>query len=235
MQAQPNGASASFVPFQPGQSPFDFILSAPVRAQGTASYIGSKLAFRDTEFDVVDRDGRPWLQAAQIANALGYAREDAISRIYARNANEFTPCMTETVKLTVSGNLQKEVRIFSLRGAHLLGMFARTERAAEFRHWVLDVLDREVELQRQPKPPQAPILDIFATGRWIADVNESGWPQLTRIPDDAVFAFLEDAEAMARLIDDVPMSVLPDVLRAAAARLAGEASQIPAIRKNEEA
>ncbi|MNQ82204.1 hypothetical protein D3C85_972510 [compost metagenome] len=49
--------------------------------------------------------------------------------------------MTETVKLTVSGNLQKEVRIFSLRGAHLLAMFARTEVAKEFRRWVLDVLD----------------------------------------------------------------------------------------------
>jgi hypothetical protein len=33
------------------------------------------------------------------------------------------------------------VRIFSLRGAHLLGMFARTARAAEFRRWVLDILE----------------------------------------------------------------------------------------------
>ncbi|QQE87300.1 BRO family protein [Azotobacter chroococcum] len=99
------------------------------------------LTFRDTQFDITDRDGQPWLQSAQIACALGYASEDAVSRIYRRNADEFTPCMTETVKLTVSGNLQKEVRIFSLRGAHLLAMFARTEAAKEFRRWVLDVLD----------------------------------------------------------------------------------------------
>ncbi|WP_089168474.1 BRO-N domain-containing protein [Azotobacter chroococcum] len=99
------------------------------------------LTFRDTQLDITDRDGQPWLQGAQIACALGYASEDAISRIYRRNADEFTPCMTETVKLTVSGNLQKEVRIFSLRGAHLLAMFARTEVAKEFRRWVLDVLD----------------------------------------------------------------------------------------------
>ncbi|MNZ42258.1 hypothetical protein D3C78_598290 [compost metagenome] len=99
------------------------------------------LTFRDTQFDITDRNGQPWLQSAQIASALGYASEDAVSRIYRRNADEFTPCMTETVKLTVSGNLQKEVRIFSLRGAHLLAMFARTEVAKEFRRWVLDVLE----------------------------------------------------------------------------------------------
>lgn len=36
------------------------------------------------------------------------------------------------------------MRVFSLRGAHLIGMFARTPKAKEFRRWVLDVLDREV-------------------------------------------------------------------------------------------
>ncbi|HEH8465569.1 TPA: hypothetical protein SH274_001811 [Pseudomonas aeruginosa] len=113
------------------------------------------LAFHNTQFDIVDRDGQPWLQAAQIAKALGYAREDAISRIFSRNADEFTPCMSQTVNLTVSGNLQKEVRIFSLRGAHLLAMFARTKVAKEFRHWALDVLEGEAEApakaKRKPK------------------------------------------------------------------------------------
>ena len=36
------------------------------------------------------------------------------------------------------------VRIFSLRGAHLIAMFARTKVAKDFRKWVLDILDREV-------------------------------------------------------------------------------------------
>ena len=31
------------------------------------------LAFHNTQFDIVDRDGQPWLQAVQIAKALGYA------------------------------------------------------------------------------------------------------------------------------------------------------------------
>lgn len=120
------------------------------------------LAFHNTQFDIVDRDGQPWLQAAQIAKALGYAREDAISRIFSRNADEFTTCMSQTVKLTVkgfgSGNSEKEVRIFSLRGAHLLAMFARTKVAKEFRRWVLDVLDGEAEVPAKAKrtPKQLP-------------------------------------------------------------------------------
>ena len=61
--------------------------------------------------------------------------------------------MTHTLKLRVKGfgdgDGEKEVRIFSLRGAHLLAMFARTKVAKAFRKWVLDVLDREVQGQAQ--------------------------------------------------------------------------------------
>lgn len=111
----------------------------------------SALTFHETTFHPIPRAGQPWLTAAEIADALGYASDDAISRIYRRRAGEFTAAMSETVKLTASGNLQKEARIFSLRGAHLLGMFARTERAAEFRRWVLDILDQETERSEQPE------------------------------------------------------------------------------------
>lgn len=103
------------------------------------------LVFQNTQFDVVDQNGQPWLKAADLARALGYAAEDAVSRIYRRNADEFTAAMSQTVKLTVSGKINDlqhvTVRIFSLRGAHLLAMFARTPVAKAFRKWVLDVLD----------------------------------------------------------------------------------------------
>ena len=112
----------------------------------------TQLAFHDTRFTIVPRNGQPWLTAAQIAQALGYAREDAVSRIYSRNSDEFTNGMTETVNLTVSGNLQRESRIFSLRGAHLLAMLSRTKLAKEFRRWVLDVLDRDTGAQQVRSP-----------------------------------------------------------------------------------
>ncbi|WP_445402300.1 BRO-N domain-containing protein [Zobellella sp. An-6] len=131
---------------------------------------------------MVDHHGQPWLQAAQIAQALGYANENAISRIYRRNAGEFTPCMTERVKLALSGNLQKEVRIFSLRGAHLLAMFSRTEVAAEFRRWVLDVLDH------QPVAP-APSL---THRRWLVHFDFEGKEHVSPVAPDTFIGSPED-------------------------------------------
>ena len=123
------------------------------------------LVFDDTFFSVVDRDGQPWLRGAEIARALGYAREDAVSRIYSRKADEFSEEMSQTVNLTVSqngGQLQREIRIFSLRGAHLLGMFASTPPAKRFRRWVLDVLEGKAQPTRaaQAAPQQG---DLFGS------------------------------------------------------------------------
>lgn len=120
----------------------------------TTSTRAAALSFRSTTFEIVDQHGQPWLKASEIARALGYAEEDAISRIYRRRADEFTSAMTQTVNLTVSqnnGQLQRETRIFSLRGAHLLAMFARTSVAKEFRTWVLDVLEQQSGNHSQPQ------------------------------------------------------------------------------------
>ena len=106
------------------------------------------LSFNDVNFQPVPQNGQLWLTASELAKALGYARSDAVSKIYDRNFDEFTSSMTLTVKLGVkgfgNGNSEKESRIFSLRGCHLIAMFARTDVAKEFRKWVLDILDKEV-------------------------------------------------------------------------------------------
>ena len=105
------------------------------------------LHFENTALDVVDRAGNPWLRLHQVGVALGYSRADSINKIYQSNADEFTDQMTALVKLPdllhrndVAGQL-REVRIFSLRGCHLLAMLARTDKAKAFRSWVLDILD----------------------------------------------------------------------------------------------
>lgn len=51
-----------------------------------------------------------------------------------------------------STNLSNYARIFSLRGCHLLAMFARTPVAKAFRKWVLDVLDRLAAEERAALP-----------------------------------------------------------------------------------
>ena len=86
-----------------------------------------------------------WLTASQIGLALEYADDKAVQRIYTRHAEEFTEQMTGVVKVTTPYGEQM-TRAFSLRGAHLIAMFARTPVAKEFRRWVLNILDREVTI-----------------------------------------------------------------------------------------
>ena len=103
--------------------------------------------FHNTVLNIVDQDGQPWLRAQDIGQALGYLDPKAIHRIYKRNASEFPESMTGVVNLTTPSGVQ-ETRIFNLRGAHLLGMFARTSVASEFRRWVLDILEKENDPKR---------------------------------------------------------------------------------------
>lgn len=108
------------------------------------------LCFQDIEFDVIERDHQTWLRLPQIGAALGYESPYKVLQLYDRNADEFTADMTQVVELPTAGGRQP-VRVFSLRGAHLLGMLARTAVAAAFRRWVLDVLDG-LDVPQQMKP-----------------------------------------------------------------------------------
>jgi len=108
------------------------------------------LQFDNTTLDIIDRNGQQWIMGNQIALALGYKQSRAVTKIFNRNADEFTEEMTQVVNLPprdgLVPNLDKrnpkdDVRIFSPRGAHLIAMFARTDKAKAFRKWVLDVLD----------------------------------------------------------------------------------------------
>ncbi|EFA7900751.1 hypothetical protein C3V05_005397, partial [Escherichia coli] len=112
--------------------------------------MSTQLVFHNVQFQTVQRDGLLWLSAPQIASALQYADQSSVTRIYARHSDEFTNGMTASVKLTDPKGDKQETRIFSLRGAHLVAMFARTPIAKEFRRGVLDILDRETEKTPQP-------------------------------------------------------------------------------------
>ncbi len=114
-----------------------------------------KLIFDGIELKVVDHGGQPCLTLAEVAIAL-YGKggdetatpfDSRVRDLYRRHADEFTPTMTALVKMQTRGG-EQEVRVFSLRGAHLLGMFARTDRAKRFRRQVLDILDNEVGVAR---------------------------------------------------------------------------------------
>ena len=102
------------------------------------------LTFQNTNLSVINQRNQTFLTASDLGKALEYADPvKAIVKIYDRNADEFTAEMTALIEMPTAGGIQK-VRIFSLRGAHLIAMFARTKVAKDFRKWVLDILDREV-------------------------------------------------------------------------------------------
>lgn len=109
----------------------------------------TSLCFNDFTFSPVTRGNQPWFKSSELARALGYKREDILSKLYRKNADEFTSDMTQVIENIaehrngVHGNLSDgRVRIFSLRGCHLLAMFARTPVAKAFRRWVLDVIEQ---------------------------------------------------------------------------------------------
>ena len=111
------------------------------------------LTFQNTTLSVINQHNQTFITANDLGLALEYAVPmQAILKIYDRNADEFTPEMTALIEMQTAGGLQK-VRIFSLRGAHLIAMFARTKVAKDFRKWVLDILDREVLQNANPIQP----------------------------------------------------------------------------------
>lgn len=62
------------------------------------------LSFNNVELTPVDRnDGQIWVTSADLAKALNYKRSDTVSRIYNRNADEFTDSMSLTVKMGGQG------------------------------------------------------------------------------------------------------------------------------------
>lgn len=144
----------------------------------------STLTFNEVNFNPVERNGQIWLTSKEIAKALGYKNATSINKIYNTNSDEFTDTMSLTTDTVVDGiNNSKRrlsIRIFSLRGCHLLAMFARTDIAKAFRKWVLDILDKEVGAPVQTnllstvadrKPLGAAVNTFCAkTGAFYADV-----------------------------------------------------------------
>lgn len=120
----------------------------------------TQLTFQNVALTTISRNNQTYISASDLANALQYADSRAITKIYTRNQDEFTPDMSLVVNLTTkgygNGNSEKEQRIFSLRGCHLVAMFSRTPVAKEFRKWVLDILDKEVSQNVEEIRPLEP-------------------------------------------------------------------------------
>lgn len=123
-----------------------------------------ELTFQQTSLRVLEIDGQAWVGAADIARALGYNRADKVTRLYERHSSEFSESMTRIVMLETAdpqtGVLLNKTasRVFSLRGAHLVAMFARTANGQAFRRWILDLIEQN---QRAHIAPSSLVQEYF--------------------------------------------------------------------------
>lgn len=128
-----------------------------------------------------------WLTSADIAKALQYKSAKSITNLFNQNSDEFTSGMTQVIESVTSGNYRKKVRVFSWRGTHLIAMFARTPVAKEFRRWVLDILDREVE--------HSPIVKQFSDEELITMSYLWSWMDRSQKLCRAVYPAMRDVES----------------------------------------
>ena len=101
----------------------------------------NELTFKSHTLTPIIVKNQPYLGYPQIADALQYRNTRIVSDVYNRHADEFTPDMSFLTTVDTTGGKQ-QVRVFSLRGCHLLAMFSKTPVAKEFRKWVLDLIEQ---------------------------------------------------------------------------------------------
>lgn len=190
------------------------------------------LVFNEITLSPVTYQNSLWIRATELARALGYSDTRKIAHLYERNADEFTPDMTQLIEISdvpemgTLENLRRKARIFSLRGCHLVAMFARTPVAKAFRRWVLDVLDKlDAE---QHAAPSSPTPDDFTgtlsiTPSSVADRKPlralvGSWAKLSNAPFDACWNQLKAAFNLAN-IKELPQEWIPDALAWVQARI----------------
>lgn len=98
-----------------------------------------------------ERNGEHYVTAKDVADALGYADARKVSNLYNKRKGEFREAECCVLKVRTQRNgagsestdaRAKSVRVFSPRGAMKIAMLAETEKAASFRDFCLDVLEK---------------------------------------------------------------------------------------------
>lgn len=182
------------------------------------------LTFNDVTLSPITHQNSLWIRAVELARALGYSDGSIVSRLYRKHADEFAPEMTQLIEISAedrSGLLGSagRCRIFSLRGCHLVAMFARTPVAKAFRRWVLDVLDKLDAEQHAASPSPTPD-DFTGTLSITPSTTEDrkplralvgSWAQVSGLPFAACWNQLKAAFNLAN-IKELPQEWIPDAL-----------------------
>lgn len=177
------------------------------------------LTFNDITLSPIFHQNSPWIRAVELAKALGFKREDQAAKIYRAHADEFTPDMAQLVEITDNADSAFPVKslIFSLRGCHLVAMFARTPVAKAFRRWVLDVLDKlDAEQHAASSSPDDFTGTLSITPSTTEDRKPlralvGSWAQVSGLPFAACWNQLKAAFNLAN-IKELPQEWIPDAI-----------------------
>lgn len=181
------------------------------------------LTFNNVALSPITYQNSLWIRAVELARALGYSDGSIVSRLYRKHADEFAPEMTQLIEISAedrSGLLGSagRCRIFSLRGCHLVAMFARTPVAKAFRRWVLDVLDKLDAEQHaaltsctEDFPGSVSITPSSVADRKPLRALVGSWAKLSNAPFDACWNQLKAAFQLTS-IRDLPQEWIPDAL-----------------------
>lgn len=173
----------------------------------------AELKFHDQVVIPFDNgDGKIWFTAEQLAKLLGYADVKQVNKIFQRHKEEFTESMTTLAKVTVSNKNNEleyvQIRLFSLRGAHLIGMLSRTKIARELRIWLLDLAEQE------SSAPQGGVhhtieqmRNIVATARKASDEDSSDAGRRLRKRQDDLPELLK-AERLVDAMGQIPFDLI---------------------------
>lgn len=179
------------------------------------------LTFNAITLTPINHQNSLWIRAVELAKALGFKREDQAAKIYRAHADEFTPDMAQLVEITDNADSAFPVKslIFSLRGCHLVAMFARTPVSKAFRRWVLDVLDKLDAEQHAVSPSPTPD-DFTGTLSITPSTTEDrkplralvgSWAQVSGLPFAACWNQLKAAFNLAN-IKELPQEWIPDAI-----------------------
>lgn len=182
------------------------------------------LTFNDVTLSPITYQNSLWIRAVELARALGYSDGSIVSRLYRKHADEFAPEMTQLIEISAedrSGLLGSagRCRIFSLRGCHLVAMFARTPVAKAFRRWVLDVLDK-LDAEQHAVSPSAIPDDFTGPLSLTPSTTEDrkplralvgSWAQVSGLPFAACWNQLKAAFNLAN-IKELPQEWIPDAI-----------------------
>lgn len=107
--------------------------------------------FHDHKIELLQHNGQDYMTCRQIADVLDMSCRNGATDLYNAHKEEFDEEMSCLIKQG-----RTRVRIFNREGAWLIGMFARTPKAAEFRRWVLKVLKTVADVPAASGLPSLP-------------------------------------------------------------------------------